>query len=168
MSPNAAALVSVSTGAGLFLVIHLGLWRSRPSNAPRIGLLALLAGFHLLVTLAIFEWLVGFQSPLFLAVFGLYSSLIVFYVLLYGVIVRSVSISLLTRLNHAEKKAIEFDTILKEYLSSRKFDERIAVMHQAGLVILSDEGSVTLTPQGRRLVRTAAGFARVFSDRVEG
>lgn len=110
--------------------------------------------------------LAGFQGAESCIILGLGLSIVIFYLILYGVIVRSVSVTLLTRLLGC-RAPLDFEVLLEEYRLSSRFEERVQVMHQSGLVTLS-MGSVTLTPKGRWLVRVAEALARVFSDRMEG
>jgi len=138
-----------------------------PSGSPRLILLAGLSAFSLLSSEILVTLLRGIDPMNWFAVLGIESFLFVFYFLLFGTLIRSVSVTLLTRLLGMSDETIPFATLLDEYARSTRFEDRISVMHQARLVVLSGT-SVVLTPKGRRLASIAESLAAVFSAGLEG
>jgi hypothetical protein len=164
---NIPILLSILTGSFLFLILHISLWRLRPSNSPRVFLLASLAGIGLLgsgITLYSLEGVNAFDA---FVVFGTGFFMVNIYFAMYGALARSVSVSLVTRLLEGGNSPLDFDTVLKEYDTSGKFEERIQVMHDAGLVTLSGD-TVRMTARGRLLSWTAEQLARLITEGLEG
>ncbi|MBI4354253.1 MAG: hypothetical protein HY595_03350 [Candidatus Omnitrophica bacterium] len=160
-------LSSVAIGLGVFFLLHVLIWRARPSNAPRIVRLTGLAVMGMVVAgwMAVgvnrlpwidacaVLWLTGFWSTL--------------YFFIYAGLARSVSVTLLSRLLPHRAESVEFDTLLEEYVASRRFDDRIRLMHDTGLLRLEEE-SVSLTPVGRALSRGAQRLTRLLGGALEG
>ena len=158
---------SILLGSFLFLLLHICLWRLRPSNSPRLFLLIGLGALGTMASEIIFGIVQGFKLLEFITILGVSTFLFNAYLMIYSVLARSVSVTILTGLRLRENSRVDFESLLKEYLSSPRFDERIEVMHDSGLVnVLGNR--VALTAKGRLLARTAEVFARFFSIGLEG
>ncbi len=90
-------IASVAAGMASFLLLHVLLWRARPSNAPRFVLLGGLALSGLMMSLATAWWFSGDVVTLW-AVAWIDSLCLVVYGVVYSGIARSVSLTLLGRL----------------------------------------------------------------------
>src|SRR5688572_8124326 len=97
---SAKLFVSVLVGCVVFFTIHIGYWRLKPSNSPRVlGLFG--CGFFGFVASAMaLAVSIEVTAMDFYLVWGIDLFIIMFYVLVYGVLVRSVSVTLLGRLLH--------------------------------------------------------------------
>src|ERR1051325_2577192 len=89
-------------GVIVFLVIHVTLWRVYPSNDPRVALLAALSLVGILASELFLYAESGWDSVNSFVVFGFDVFLFIFYGMLYGIAVRSVSVTLLIRMLAAD------------------------------------------------------------------
>lgn len=121
----------------------------------------------MLVSEIVYYILPGAKPAELFAILGIESFLVILYSLAYGSLARSVSITLLTRLYGEGKLFLEFESLLNEYLSSTRFEERVHAMHEAGLIVMSGD-RITLTVKGNRAARAAQTLSHIFSDGVEG
>ena len=158
---------SVLVGMVTFLVLHLYIWRVWPSNSPRIFILGILAGVGVVVSFLINilqNGLNGFElcSVLWIDIFA-----IIFYVFVYAGLARSVSITLLSRLLGCENGFLDFNTLIMEYTSTSRFDDRIQLMENSGLVLVSKE-SVTLTRKGFVMAKVARALGQVLGEGLKG
>ena len=163
---SGAAVWSVAGGMGVFLLTHIVIWRVRPSNAPRVRLLGGLAAGGMLVSALTHVSLVGFQPVELCGTLWIDLLLVTAYFFLYAGIARSVSVTLLARLRQV-RHPVELEVLVKEYVSSSRFEDRISLMHQRGLLHWSPE-MVTLTPKGTRLARVSRALSRVVSGGLHG
>jgi len=160
-------LFYVVVGNAVFLAFHIGMWRMRPSSNPRILLLVLLGLFGMGISsiMAVF-----FSKFDILRLFALLCSglfFLVFYLFIYAGVARSVSLTLLSRFLSADTRIIGFDSITEEYLESSRFEDRIYLMEEAGLVSLVN-GIVKLTPKGSALARCSKVAARLLGTGMVG
>jgi hypothetical protein len=161
------ALFSVSTGMALFFISHIWLWRRKPSNNPRILRLAILGGIGIAVSEFTEVFRVGFDPMGLTVVTGFCIFILIFYLVLYAAVARSVSVTLLTRFFSAGHEPLDVSTLCEEYQSSSRFDDRVRLMHQNGLVRLKGQ-TVVLSSQGRRLAQITKVLAGVLTDGMEG
>ena len=157
----------VAIGLSIAAILHILVWRSAPSNSPRIFLIFILLFLGLCISLAASALTTGFNADAFLAVFS-YSVLAdVFYTFLYTVACRSVSMTLLIRMETLPNNRISLDQLAMEYASSARFDDRIHVMADSGWVEFK-EGLAALTPRGVKVAKVARGISRFLSGGLEG
>jgi len=160
-------VASVAAGVAAFLVLHVVIWRALPSNSPRILLLALLAVVGVVISLIV-NLLVGEINGFELcAVLWIDIFAIIFYMFVYAGVARSVSVTLLSRLLDCHNRPLDFHTLVEEYTSSSRFEDRIRLMEKNGLVRLGED-SVRLTWQGLALARGAKVLGQVLGDGLKG
>lgn len=155
----------VGAGLATFFFLHIALWRAAPSNSPRMSRLALLAGVALMVSAAASTRRSGADSLAIWPVVWFDVFAIVLYVFVYAGLARSVSTTLLGRLLQAER--IPFAAFAAEYAASSRFEDRLRLMHRAGLVVMAGE-HVHLTRRGANLARVCELAARATAGRLEG
>ena len=149
------------------LILHLAIWRLRPSNDPRVVLLACLGGVGMIVS-GIMDVLLEGVTPLGLwEVASFDAFVIVYYMIIYGALARSVSLTLLGRLLRAPGQRLDFDDLCQEYISSSRFEDRIDVMCRSGLATCEGK-RITLSAKGRWIVGGAQFLSRFLADRMEG
>lgn len=158
---------AVATGMVALVLLHMVIWRTVPSNSPRILLLGFLAGVGIVVSLLVNLLLTGFSAFELCAVLWFDSFAVIFYVFFYSGIARSVSVTILTRLLHCGDRPLDFNTLVEEYALSSRFEDRIELMNKSGLVRLS-ENSVTLTRKGLVLARYAKVLGQVIGSGLQG
>lgn len=142
--------ISVFAGMAWGFLLHVWWWRRFPSNTPR---LALLAGFFLSglgVSLGGGLCLLGINPLALMVTLSFHIFLSTAYAYLYSGICRSVSVTVLICL--LEQGSILREVFYKYYRESSRFEERIELMHRAGLVEVLGE-TASLTPRGAQLVR---------------
>lgn len=159
--------LAVLVGLGTFLALHVTVWRVWPSNAPRIALLAGLALVGMGMSGLTVLWLHGLDPVALCVTVWISTFLIIAYFFIYAGEARSVSVTLLERLRLAGTQPVSLGTLLAEYAASRRFRDRIQVMHDAGLVRLRN-GAVRLTPVGRALSRGAMTLSRLLVTELQG
>jgi hypothetical protein len=160
-------LLAVATAMATLFVLHVAIWRLRPANSPRMTLLFLLVcvstGISLLVDLVIGQG--GVLEAW--AVLWTDLSLAVFYVIVYSVLARSVSVTLLGRMLQEGCNRITIEELVKEYESSSRFEDRVRLLCNSGLARLSQD-SLVLTAKGFRLARCAKAVGAVIGRGLEG
>ena len=92
--------------------------------------------------------------------------LITVYIQVYAVVIRSVSLTLLSRLLQS-KDSVDFDVLCQEYQSSSRFDDRVRILCESGLLAMNGN-TVTLTRKGAALARLACELGKWFTDRMAG
>ncbi len=162
-----AIVISVVVGMVVFLGLHLILWRRRLSNTPRMFLLTVLALIGLAASAAAQIALEGLNPLSLFTALWIDTFLIISYFFVYAGICRSVSVTVLSRLLGCQEQQINFETLVEEYVRSSRFEDRIRLMDESGLVRLSGH-SVILTPKGFALARTVRFFAGVAGRSMEG
>ena len=91
-------VASVIIGMAVFFLLHVGIWRMAPSNVPRMFLLGRLAAMSVAVSL-LAEWLWGgFDAVALCTVLWIDAFWITLYFFIYAGLVRSVSLTLLSRM----------------------------------------------------------------------
>ena len=159
-------IAAVMLGMGSWVGCHVGLWRLKPSNAPRMLLLGLLSLAGLAVSLAFGMAMRADTLELWVVVWvDLFVTIGYCYV--YAGLARSVSVTLLARLRRCDGGSLPFETLVEEYAGSSRFEDRLRVMDEAGLIHLSG-CVVTLTPQGRWLGRGAWVLSRALGGYLQG
>lgn len=144
--------VSILLGLGFFFLLHIAIWRALPSVHPRMLLLALLAVGGLIVSALLEIAWAGWDR---LALWGLMwveIFLFLFYFFTYAGLIRSVSITLLSRLLVSPRGRERFEVLAQEYDASERFEDRLRVMAASGLIEMNGP-LVTLTPKGTRWAR---------------
>lgn len=164
--PN-SVINSVIAGTGTFLLLHVAVWRARPSNSPRMFLLFLLAATGAGISVIVDVWLTGFRGLELFAVLCFELSAITLYFFVYAGLARSVSITLLSWLLSSGDRLVTLDTLADRYESSSRFEDRIRLMHNSGFLVLSDN-SATLTRKGAALAHLAKALGRVIGDGLRG
>lgn len=155
----------LAIGLVVFFALHVGLWRSAPSNRPRVGRLAGIAGVALAISVAGSVWRSAGITLAIWPIVWVEAFVIVLYVFVYAGLARSVSATLLARIQTSGR--IRFDHFAAEYAASSRFEDRLQLLHDVGLVKISEVG-VTLTDRGARLARICEWAARVTASRLEG
>ena len=158
---------TLAVATALFLTVHVAVWRRRPSNAPRILLLASIAGASMAAVVVVRVLSGGLGTLDLCAVLWIYAFLIVAYLFLYAGISRSVSVTLLERIQQAGGKQVEIATLVTEYATSSLFEDRVRLMHDSGMVSLSG-GVVTLRRKGAIVARCAQALSRVIGSELRG
>lgn len=158
--------MSVTTGMGIFLVTHVAVWRTLPSGSPRIGLLSALAAMGVVISL-LTVLLVGGLLPELFAVASIDFLLVVLYLFVYAGVARSVSLTLVARLLVEPGHTVAFGTLLDEYTSSSRFEDRLRLMGESGLLLISED-RVDLTVKGVRMARWARFLGRTVGDGLAG
>ncbi|PCI38401.1 MAG: hypothetical protein COB53_04810 [Elusimicrobia bacterium] len=164
---NVAVCETVILGAFAAGVLHVVVWRVRPSNDPRIGLLCLLGGFGwaFAVGLYVVRW--GGDRVAVAAVTFDFIFLIIAYLFFYAGLSRSVSITLLGQLLQAPDQQIGFDVLAGAYEKSDRFDDRIRLLNNLNLVEISGE-NIRLSGRGKVLTDTARGLCGLLGGTIEG
>ncbi|GEM_PF-1631730 len=159
-------LITTAWGTGLFLVGHIAVWRAKPSNTPRVALLCALAlaGMAASVAADAARW--GFEPVVFWSTLWIEAFLVVVYLFLYSGLARSVSVTLLCRLLGRER-VVSFAGLVEEYDRSSRFEDRIRLMADSGLVRCEGD-RVTLTPKGDALARWTRRISRSIGDGLGG
>ncbi len=157
----------VAAGLSIAAVLQILVWRSAPSNSPRISLIFIFLCLGLCVSLVVSALTQGLHADAFLAVFS-YSVLAdVLYIFLYTVACRSVSMTLLIRMGTLPEERVSLDQLTMEYVSSTRFDDRIHVMVDSGWVEFK-EGFAVLTPRGAGVARLMRRISSFLSGGLEG
>ena len=151
---------------GIFLVTHVAVWRTLPSGSPRIGLLSGLAATGVVISL-LTVLLVGGLLPELFAVASIDFLLVVLYLFVYAGVARSVSLTLVARLLVEPGHTVAFGTLLDEYTSSSRFEDRLRLMGESGLLLISGD-RVDLTVKGVRMARWARFLGRTVGDGLVG
>ena len=160
-------LISVMVGMIVFLGLHLALWRRSVSNSPRMILLAVLAGIGLAASALAQIVFSGYSpAPLFTALW-IDLFLMISYFFIYAGVCRSVSVTLISRLLKSKNQTVELGALVEEYVRSARFEDRIRLMDQSGLVRLSGQ-SVRITPKGLAVARVVRFLSRVTGRELEG
>ena len=157
---------SVLAGVGLFAILHIAIWRARPSNTPRVVVLGCLALAGLMVSGWTAVWLGRLTTVELCAVLWIDLFVFIAYFFVYAGMARSVSVTLLSRLRHCHQP-IHVETLVTEYARSSRFEDRIGLMNQSGLVQWSGN-TVTLTAAGRRLARLTRALSRLITGGLKG
>ena len=159
--------MAVALGFLAFFFSHVVLWRRRPSNSPRIFLLAGLAGGGMVVSSFFYSLAASrFNGAVLCAILWTDLFFMIAYVFFYAGAARSVSVTLLTRILESGAP-VKFQTLLEEYVSSGRFEDRIRLMETIGLMRTSGE-NVMLTPVGFSCARTLQKAARLLVAPLEG
>ena len=156
------ALISIVAGILLFFLAHLILWHLFPSNEPRMVLLAKVAVVGISFSLATNYFLLGFQPLELCAVLWVDLFILIVYFFIYAGLVRSVSITILSRLM-SESQGVAFESLAQEYRRSQRFEDRIRVMEKSGLLRCTEE-KVTLTPKGAQWAYTVKTLSRLTGE----
>jgi len=160
-------LLSAGIGAATFVGLHVLWWRCSASNNPRIGLLFVLAIIGVAVSFTVGILVCEIVDEARWALLWIDVLLVVLYFFLYAGIVRSVSLTLLTHLRQGGHQSLELQSIIDEYSTSSRFEDRIRLMHESGFVKVSGE-FVILTKKGRLLAQSAKGMSRLLGTVLEG
>lgn len=158
---------SVVAGLGVFFLLHITLWRAKPSNAPRILLLTGLAGVGLVSSGVMALVMSGGAAVEVCAALWLTGFFLTVYFFVYAGVARSVSVTLLSRLLHNRKEPVEFGALLDEYAASTRFQDRIRLMHQTGLLRITGD-LVSLTPMGRAFSHGVKILTRLACGELQG
>ena len=158
---------SVGLGTLMLVGLHVALWRLRPSNAPRMGRLALLGAAGFAVAMAATLWRAGLNAEALYAAAGLQSGVVVTYLVAYAALARSVSLTLLSRVRQAGGAPVAFNQLVEEYLASSRFEDRIRVMDESGFLECVDD-CVVLTRRGERLARSAQRMSSWLQGTLQG
>ena len=153
-------------GMTVFLGSHLAVWRILPSDKPRMAVLALLALLGILVSVMTSILMSGLNLFVLSAVLWIQALGIVSYFFFYAGLSRSVSVTLLTRLLR-EDSAVEFDELVNEYIASSRFEDRVRLLEESGLVEVWDDG-VRLTRRGARMGRWSQRLGGLIGSGLEG
>ena len=161
----AASLGCASFGFFVLVVTHVWVWRRRPSSAPRMlelsGLAALGGAAGIFARSAAGGDLLGLA-----VVSWIYFFIAVFYFFIYAGIARAVSVTFLARLHLAPAGRLELDALIREYLGSARFEDRLDQMEAMGL--LRQEDRVRLTPRGRTAASALKTLSRALAASLEG
>ena len=130
-------------------------------------MLEFLAGAATLSSLWVDLSLSGFNVFDLCAVLWIDIFFVVLYTFFYAGLSRSVSVTLLSRLFTIRESSLDFDALLEEYDRSSRFEDRIHLMEESGLVSVSGN-SVHLTSKGFALARGAKLLGGVFGDGLRG
>ncbi|MCG3205124.1 MAG: hypothetical protein KCHDKBKB_01841 [Elusimicrobia bacterium] len=152
-------------GFVLFLIVHVFLWRKKPSNEPRIILLSIVM-FSTLLGLGLFSSnrSDGNINHIFTVLcFEIF--LFTLYAYFYSGICRSVSITLLTQL--MKSPTLNIESLTQEYARSSRFEDRLVVMEQMGVLKISN-GNAQLTQQGNIITRVILFISWMISGKLEG
>ena len=163
----AAITLSVITGFLLFLALHVVIWRARPSNDPRIRLLTWFALVGLIGTGSAHLVVSGWNPIDVCAALWIEMALILAYFFVYAGVSRSVSVTVLSRLLQSHGHAIEFETLLAEYIASARFQDRLQLMRKTGLVQVSED-AVGLTRKGRVFSRSVQALSTFTCAHLQG
>jgi len=165
MSVRLAA--SLLIGMGAVFLLHVGLWRLRPAGSPRIPVLALLGTVGTAASAALYGALSSWDPVGASAALWYGFSLTIAYLFFYAGVSRSVSLSLLIQIAHQGRSSASFGEVLAGFAESDRFEGRVRLMREAGLVSL-EGGEVRLTPKGRRWGGTARALGNIFGSGLEG
>ena len=160
-------LASVGVGMGLFLALHVVLWRANPSTSPRMGLLAWLAILGTAGSLLTHRLLGGLDVVELCAVAWIDLFVVIAYFFVYAGLSRSVSVTLLAQLARDGAGALDFEALLRAYLALAHFEDRLRLLHRSRLVRFSGD-AVTLTPRGWALSRGARWLSRLTCGELRG
>lgn len=170
------SIFSVAAGTALVVMLQVANWRRSPSSKPRMGLLFRISLVGAFVAVDFFGAFFAYRLGGLMAdavAFGAVSVLLMFgfvmmgYFFVYSGICRSVSLTLLIQLWETEGSTIPFDTLLGRYAASDRFEDRIVLMRDAGLVRL-DGTRVEITPKGRRMAAVSRVLASCLGTTFEG
>lgn len=161
-------VLAVSGGMGLFLALHVLLWRWNPSTQPRILLLWLLGAIGGVASLFIFHRLRGLDLVFSTVLLWLDAFVLIFYTFFYAGISRSVSVTLLAKILQAGNRPVRFDTLVAGYISSARFSDRLKLMEQLEMIAISADNHVSLKPKGRRLALIIKYLSVALGVTVEG
>jgi hypothetical protein len=158
---------SAAVGVTVFLLLHVILWRVFPSDLPRIRLLALLSLIGMASSIAVH---LRFHSrdPIELyAVCAIDVFAMVLYTFFYAGLARSVSLTLMIRFLQSRLDSTDLEILAEEYAASTRFEDRIYLMQESGLVRVSGH-SVSLTPRGKQLGFWSRALGRWLQAGLEG
>ena len=158
---------AVLIGMVMFLGMHLILWRHQVSERPRLGQLGVLAIIGIGITLADIIWQAGWNTPLLIAGLWIDLFIVISYFAVYALLVRSVSITLLSRLRRAPGESVLFESLVHDYSDSAQFESRVRVMDASGFVRLSPD-AVELTPRGAWVAQSARVISGAICAPLEG
>ena len=162
-----ALLISVATFLVALAVLHVVVWHAIPSKSPRPFLLVFLAAVSMAISGVLDVLLAGFNGFELCALVWIDSFFAILYVILYAIIARSVSFTLLSHLLRDSDEPVELNDIVEEYALSSRFSDRVALMETGGFV--RTEGSrVTLTRKGIAVAGWAKTLGGVFGDGLQG
>ncbi len=164
---NSAVCETVIYGALAAGALHLLVWRARPSNDPRIGLLCLLGAIGWAFSIGLYAVRWGGDRIAIAAVTFHFVFIVIAYLFFYAGLARSVSITLLGRLLTAPDKTLSFDVLADEYEKSDLFDDRIRLLDTLDLVEVRGE-TIRLSGKGRLLTDTARRLCGVLGGTIEG
>ncbi|MBI2870543.1 MAG: hypothetical protein HYY14_02405 [Candidatus Omnitrophica bacterium] len=159
--------ISVLAGITVFLALHVILWRSMPSDNPRMVLLSGLALVGMGVSLGIASIGARPDAARLCSVLWIDAFWIILYFFVYAGLARSVSLTCLVHMLRSGGDPVDFEALVDEYARSSRFEERIRLMRARGL-IRQTNGSVSLTRGGRRLALAVDGLGHVLNARLEG
>lgn len=158
---------SVVAGLGVFLLLHITLWRAKPSNAPRILLLTGLAGVGLVSSGVMALVMSGGAAVEVCAALWLTGFFLTVYFFVYAGVARSVSVTLLFQLLRCRGGSLDVETLVNEYAASSRFEDRVEVMRQIGLLRVTGE-TVALTPKGEAVSRGVRVLSTLTCSDVRG
>ncbi len=158
---------SVLAGVSAFFVLHVLVWRARPSNAPRIFLLTGLALAGMMVS----GWTSaagnGWRAVEACATLWITGFCLTLYFFVYAGVARSVSVTLLARLRRSRTEPVALETLVNEYATSTRFHDRVQLMRRTGLLRVEGD-RVHLTPRGRALSQCVRTLTRLSCGELRG
>jgi hypothetical protein len=160
-------LGSVALGAVLFLLLHVVIWRAFPSNDPRILSLGGLGLVGIGTSILSLAFLRSLNLVAFFDVVAFDLFWAILYLFVYAGLSRSVSITLLARLLESGPRAVDLGILSKEYSESSRFEDRIQLMHENGLLQIKGN-SVKFTTKGLRLARGSQWLSHILSSSLDG
>lgn len=160
--------LAVTGGMGLFLALHVLLWRRNPSTRPRILLLWLLGAIGGAMSLFVFHRLRGLDLVFAAVLLWLDAFVLIFYSFFYAGISRSVSVTLLAKILQAGNRPVKFDTLVAGYIGSARFSDRLKLMEQLEMIAISADNHVSLKPKGRTLALVIKYLSAALGVTVEG
>ena len=121
----------------------------------------------MLVSIGINLLLSGLNAFELCTVLWIHFSLVIFYMFLYVHLARSVSVTLVSWLYRSGDQGLKVETLVQRYSASSRFEDRIQVMHDGGLLHLT-QNTATLTPKGRLLALVSELLGRALGEGLKG
>jgi hypothetical protein len=158
---------SATAGITVFLFLHVILWRLFPSDLPRIRRLAQLSVIGIATSITV-HLLFYSRDPIELyAVGGIDVFAMVLYTFFYAGLARSVSLTLMIRFLRSHSATTDLEALAEEYAASTRFEDRIYLMQESGLVGVSGH-KVSLTARGKQLGSWSRTLGRWLQAGLEG
>ena len=159
--------LSVLIGMAAVVILHVAIWRMAPSPDPRLGLLWRLTLGGVGLSVLANGFLTGFNSPDLCAVLWIDALVIAGYFFVYAGVARSVSMTLLSRLLRCPGGSLDVETLVNEYVTSSRFEDRVEHMRRIGLLNVSGD-ILTLTPKGAAVSRGVKVLSTLTCSDVRG